>query len=106
MEESKEYERLGALIDQVYEDFHAGRCRHLSASTMNVMVNYLSRIVAPDAPLSKEQAAAYFHISPRQFDRYVALGRIPAGKKIRGFTNKVWYRSALCRVDISRSANS
>lgn len=45
--------------------------------------------------MSKEQARVYLGISRSQFDKLVTLGRLPRGRKVRGFTNLVWFRRDL-----------
>lgn len=95
-----EYEQLGALLARANRDFQDGRCKHLTAGELSALTAMLSSVISPEMPLSKEQASLYFHLSTRQFDRYVALGKIPQGKKIKGFTERVWYRSELSRITL------
>lgn len=94
------YEQLGVVLEQANRDYKEGKCRHLSPSIIASIVSVLSGIISPETPLNREQASLYFHLSTRQFDRYVALGKIPKDKKIAGFTERVWYRSELSQITL------
>ena len=45
--------------------------------------------------LSKEQACSYLNLSRSRFDDLVREGKIPKGKKRRGFKELVWFEDEL-----------
>lgn len=45
--------------------------------------------------LSKEQACEYVELQRSQFDNLVALGKLPKGRKRRGYKELVWYEDEL-----------
>lgn len=55
------------------------------------------KVVANEA-MSKDQACSYLNLSRSRFDNLVREGKLPKGKKRRGFKELVWYK-----VDLSLS---
>ena len=48
-----------------------------------------------DNPMSKYQAYTYLGISRATFDNLVREGKLPEGRKIPGFKEKIWYKKDL-----------
>lgn len=48
-------------------------------------------------PMSQETASAELGVSPSTFRNLIRAGRIPPGKKVRGFKELRWYRADLKR---------
>lgn len=48
--------------------------------------------------LNKEQSCRLLNMSRATFDRNVASGRIPSGKKVAGYSELVWYRADLQKL--------
>lgn len=96
-----EYIKVGNLLRQASADWDEGKCKDIDQNIISIASEFISGIISPKVPLNKEQASKYFHLSTRQFDRYVRLGKIPRSKKIAGFASLVWYRDDLCRVRLN-----
>lgn len=45
--------------------------------------------------MSKDQACSYLNLSRSRFDDLVREGKLPKGKKRRGFKELVWYKDEL-----------
>lgn len=45
--------------------------------------------------LSKEQACSFVNLQVSQFDNLIRQGKLPKGRKRRGFTALVWYEDEL-----------
>lgn len=48
-------------------------------------------------PLSREEACNYLNISRNRFNELIDLGKLPKGRKRRGFKELVWYKDELIR---------
>ena len=48
--------------------------------------------------LSKDQSCEYLNLSRSRFDDLVREGKIPRGRKRRGFKELVWYKDELIKV--------
>ncbi len=48
-----------------------------------------------DNPMSKYQAYTYLGISRAKFDNLVREGKLPEGRKLPGFKEKIWYKKDL-----------
>lgn len=48
--------------------------------------------------LSKEDACEFLNCSRPKFDKDLQLGRVPKGRKRRGFNEHVWYEDELLKV--------
>lgn len=46
--------------------------------------------------MSKEQAAEYLNMPINTFNMYVSLGKIPKGRKEKGYKELTWYRDEPC----------
>ena len=87
---SKELQAIDDILLELHERIRSGRC--LTNKQQNIMMlNFLHTISNKDEPMSKTQSYRYIGISIATFDRYVASGDIPKGKKALWFTELVWY---------------
>lgn len=84
---------LEHLIDRI----KTGNCVLTEEESMDIL-----KIIAHE-PLSKDQASSYLNIRKSKFDELVRSGKIPKGRKIRGFKELRWYRDEL--MAISKSLN-
>lgn len=48
--------------------------------------------------LSKDEACGYLNLSRSRFDELVKIGKIPEGRKRRGFKEKFWYKDELIKI--------
>ncbi len=46
-------------------------------------------------PMSREQVCEYLNVSNGKFYELVTLGKIPAGRKRRGFKELYWYKDEI-----------
>ena len=64
-------------------------------------------IIAHNA-LSKEQACEFVNLQVSQFDNLVRQGKLPKGRKRRGFTALVWYedelRNAITKIKLNKKS--
>lgn len=80
------------LLRETADKIDAGTCE-LSDEEMSDIMKVLTH-----RALSKEQACAYLNCSRATFDNAVALGKIPKGKKRRGFKELIWYEDELSNI--------
>lgn len=67
----------------------AGNCELDEEQAMNIMS------VIGHEVLSKDEACRYLNISRSKFDSLVADGKLPKGKKRRGFKELCWFKDEL-----------
>lgn len=67
----------------------AGTCELSEEKAMDIMS------VLGHKVLSKETACSYLNLSRSRFDDLVREGRIPKGRKRRGFKELVWFEDEL-----------
>lgn len=48
--------------------------------------------------MSKEEAADYLRVSIPTFNNYIALGKVPKGRKRKGHKELVWYKDELINM--------
>lgn len=49
--------------------------------------------------MTAEQACSYLQCSRTSFDKWVKMGLLPKGKKIRGMSSLIWYKNELKRPE-------
>lgn len=49
-------------------------------------------------PLSKAQACSYLNMSRATFDNLVKEGKLPKGRKTKGFKELVWYQDEISNL--------
>ena len=67
----------------------ANNCELTEDEAMDIL-----RVIADEA-LSKDQACSYLNLSRSRFDELVKQGKLPKGRKRRGFKELVWRKSEL-----------
>jgi len=76
---------LHALADRI----DAGNSELTEEEAMDILAFVTHRA------LSKEQACEHVHKQRSQFDNLIALGKLPKGRKRRGYKELVWYEDEL-----------
>lgn len=82
------------LLQKCIDDIDNGTCNP-SEDDMNRIIASLKEYNNKDYPISKYQACRHMNMSRASFDNYIREGKLPAGKKIAGFTEKVWFKKDL-----------
>lgn len=81
------------LLLGVIDDIDAGNSNIDEKESMQVIK--LLKGMRKDNPMSKYQAYTHLGISRAKFDNLVREGKLPEGKKLPGFKEKVWYKKDL-----------
>lgn len=79
------------LLLKIVDDIDAGNSNADEEELMQV-AGLLKKYTRKDTPMSKYQAYTHLGISRATFDNLVREGRIPEGRKVPGFKEKVWYK--------------
>lgn len=77
------------LLRETANKIESNNCE-LSDQEMTDIMGIMSHRV-----LSKEEACSYLNLSRSRFDDLVREGRIPKGKKRRGFKELIWFEDEL-----------
>ena len=77
------------LLRETANKIESNNCE-LSDQEMTDIMGIMSHRV-----LSKEQACCYLNLSRSRFDDLVREGRIPKGRKRRGFKELIWFEDEL-----------
>lgn len=80
---------LATELRKIADKIESGTCELTPEDAMTIL-----QVISHEA-MSKEQACNFLNISRATFDLHVKLGRIPPGKKRRGFKELVWYKDEL-----------
>lgn len=80
---------VSKLLRQIADKIDGGTCELDEEQAMNIMATI------GHEPLSKDAACSYLNISRSKFDALVADGKLPKGKKRRGFKELVWFKDEL-----------
>ena len=76
-------------LKETADKIEAGNCELSESEVMDIM-SVLSHQV-----MSKEDACIYMNMSRSKFDDLVREGKLPKGRKRRGFKELVWYKDEL-----------
>lgn len=79
------------LLRDTADKLDAGTCEIGEDQAMDV-ISMLSH-----QPLSKDQACTYLNISRSKFDELVKEGKLPKGRKRRGFKELLWFQDELIK---------
>lgn len=85
---------IRAALQQIIDDIDNGNCT-MSEEQINGVMGVLSSMNNKNDWMSKEESARYLNMSLSTFERRVADGTIPNGKKRSGLREKLWNRSEL-----------
>jgi predicted DNA-binding transcriptional regulator AlpA len=91
---NKTLEAIDVILLELHQRIQDGRCLTSEAQS-KMMLKFLHEIANKDEPISKAEACGYVHVSRATFDRLVKEGRLPKGKKRKGWTELVWYEKDL-----------
>ncbi|MBQ7430724.1 MAG: hypothetical protein IJV29_18760 [Butyrivibrio sp.] len=80
------------LLRETADKIDSGNCELNEEQAMDIM-SVLSHEV-----LSKDEACSYLNISRSRFDDLVRAGKIPKGRKRRGFKELIFYKDELNSV--------
>ena len=79
-------------LKETADKIEAGNCELSESEAMDIM-SVLSHQV-----MSKEDACIYMNMSRSKFDDLVREGKLPKGRKRRGFKELIWYKDELQKV--------
>ena len=80
---------LVSQLREVADKIDAGTCELSESEAMDIMS------VLSHKAMSKEDACIHMNLSRSRFDDLVRGGRLPRGRKRRGFKELVWYQDEL-----------
>lgn len=76
-------------MKELIEKLEANTCELTEEDALEILSTVTRQII------SKEAACSYLNISRSKFDELVKEGKLPEGKKRRGFKEKFWYKDEL-----------
>lgn len=91
------------LLLGIIDDIDAGNS-NLDEDEALELVKVLRETARKDMPMSKYQAYTYLGVSRATFDNLVRDGKIPKGKKVPGFKEKMWEKKDLREILYERRA--
>lgn len=83
---------IATLLRETADKIDSGNCELNEEQAMDIM-SVLSHEV-----LSKDEACSYLNLSRSRFDNLVREGKIPKGRKRRGFKEIFWYKDELNNI--------
>lgn len=83
-------EAIDAILLELHQRIQDGRCLTSKAQNL-IMLDFLHMIANKDEGMSFTEACAYTRIPSSTFRRLVKEGKLPEGKKRKGFSEKFWY---------------
>lgn len=79
-------------LRDVADKIEQGKCNLTDEQAMEIM-----SIIANET-LSKAQACTFLNLSRSRFDTLIREGKIPKGKKVKGFTELQWNKKDLTGI--------
>ena len=79
---------------KIISDIDAGNC-NLSLDEEIEVINFINKLSNKECRMSKYEAYSYLNISRAKFDNLVKEGKLPKGKKQRGFKELFWNKKDL-----------
>lgn len=83
---------VSKLLRQIADKIDGGNCEIDEEQALHIMATISHE------PMSKDTACSYLNISRSKFDFLVAEGKLPEGKKRRGFKEKIWFKDELSNI--------
>lgn len=83
---------VAKALKEVASKIEAGSCE-LSEEQASEILSVVSHEV-----MSKDMACTYLNISRSKFDELVKLGKLPKGRKRRGFKELIYYKDDLLKL--------
>lgn len=77
------------LLRETASKIEAGNCELSDSEAMDIM-----SVLSHEA-MSKEQACSYLNMSRSKFDALVSEGKLPKGRKRRGFKELCFYKDEI-----------
>lgn len=91
---SPELQVIDDMIMEIHERIVSGRC--LTNKLQNLRaIDFLQLICHKDEAISKCEACQYVGVSRATFDRLVLAGKLPKGRKRKGWTELAWFSKDL-----------
>ncbi len=81
--------KFSRLLRETANKIDAGNCEVDSEQAIKIM-----GIIAHE-PLSKAQACDYLNMGRSKFDELINTGKLPQGRKKKGYNNLIWYKDEL-----------
>lgn len=88
---------LKTLLQDIISNIDAGNSNITEEDAIKI-VSCLKQYTIKDEKLSKYQACQYLNMARSTFDKYVAEGKIPKGKKQAGFKELFWLKKDLDKM--------
>ena len=82
------------LLVKIVDDIDAGNSTLTEEETLQI-AKALRKYTRKGIPISKCQAAEHLNVSVSTFDNYVRAGKLPKGRKEKGFKEKFWLKRDL-----------
>jgi len=83
---------VSKLLRQIADKIDSDNCEIDEEQALHIMSTIAHE------PMSKDVACSYLNISRSKFDSLVADGKLPEGKKRRGFKEKIWFKDELSDI--------
>lgn len=83
---------VSKTLREIADKIDSGNCELDDEQAMHIMST-----IGHEA-MSKDSACSYLNISRSKFDSLVAEGKLPEGKKRRGFKEKIWFKDELSNI--------
>lgn len=80
------------LLRETADKIDSGNCELNEEQVMDIMS------VLGHEVLSKDEACSYLNLSRSRFDDLVREGKIPRGRKRRGFKELIFYKDELTKI--------
>lgn len=80
---------VSKALREVADKIDSGNCELTEEQAMDIMS------VVSHEVLSKDQACSYLNLSRSRFDELIRQGKLPKGRKIRGFKELIFYKDEL-----------
>lgn len=81
------------LLKEIISKIETDNCELNEEQAMDIM-----SIISHEV-LSKESACLFLNISRSKFDTLVREGKLPKGRKIKGFKELIWYKDELIKFN-------
>lgn len=83
---------VSKTLREIADKIDSGNCELDDEQAMHIMSSIGHEV------MSKDSACSYLNISRSKFDSLVAEGKLPKGKKKRGFKELVFYKDELSYI--------
>lgn len=83
---------ISKTLREIADKIDSDTCELTEEQAMHIMSS-----IGHEA-MSKDSACSYLNISRSKFDSLVAEGKLPKGKKRRGFKELVWFKDELSDI--------